>query len=107
MPLLLNAWTQKRSGRLEYWLFTVALVAALLGVFMGASRSWAGCHDPGDWQHFPYGANDIQGSARLDCAGSLRGLDRREQPAVAEIHNTQGCQHGGRSTCNQRQRIVR
>jgi len=42
MPLLLNAWTQKRTGRLEYWLFTTALVAALLGVFMGASRSWAG-----------------------------------------------------------------
>jgi len=40
MPLLLNAWTQKRTGRLEYWLFTTALVAALLGVFMGASRSW-------------------------------------------------------------------
>jgi hypothetical protein len=42
MPLLLNAWTQKRTGRLEYWLFATALVASLLGVFMGASRSWAG-----------------------------------------------------------------
>ena len=42
MPLLLNAWTQKRAGRLEYWLFLAALVASLLGVFMGASRSWAG-----------------------------------------------------------------
>ncbi len=41
MPLLLGAWTQKRGGRLEYWLFTTALMAALLGVFMGASRSWA------------------------------------------------------------------
>ena len=41
MPLLLNAWTQKRAGRLEtgcswrpWW--------SLLGVFMGASRTWAG-----------------------------------------------------------------
>ena len=42
MPLLLNAWTQRRALRLEYWLFTIALVASLLGVFMGASRSWAG-----------------------------------------------------------------
>ena len=42
MPLMLNAWTQKRTGRLEYWLFVVALAASLLGVFMGASRSWAG-----------------------------------------------------------------
>ena len=42
MPLLLNAWTQRRTVRLEYWLFTMALVASLLGVFMGASRSWAG-----------------------------------------------------------------
>jgi hypothetical protein len=42
MPLLLNAWTQKRTGRFEYWLFMAALVASLLGVFMGASRSWAG-----------------------------------------------------------------
>jgi cell division protein FtsW (lipid II flippase) len=42
MPLLLNAWTQKRTGRLDYWLFMLALVASLLGVFMGASRSWAG-----------------------------------------------------------------
>ena len=41
MPLLLDAWTKKHTGRLEYWLFTTALVAALLGVFMGASRSWA------------------------------------------------------------------
>ena len=42
MPLLLNAWTQRRAVRLEYWLFATALVASLLGVFMGASRSWAG-----------------------------------------------------------------
>ena len=42
MPLLLNAWTQKRTGGLEYWLFATALVASLVGVFMGASRSWAG-----------------------------------------------------------------
>jgi len=42
MPLLLNAWAQKRVGRLEYWLFMAALVASPLGVFMGASRSWAG-----------------------------------------------------------------
>jgi hypothetical protein len=42
MPLLLNAWAQKRAGRLEYWLFMAALVASLLGVFMGASRAWAG-----------------------------------------------------------------
>ena len=42
MPLLLNAWTQKRAGRLDYWLFMAALVCSLLGVFMGASRSWAG-----------------------------------------------------------------
>jgi hypothetical protein len=42
MPLLLNAWAQKRAGRFEYWLFMAALVASLLGVFMGASRSWAG-----------------------------------------------------------------
>ena len=42
MPLLLNAWTQRRTVRLEYWLFLVALAASLLGVFMGASRSWAG-----------------------------------------------------------------
>jgi hypothetical protein len=41
MPLLLNAWTRKRTGRLEYWLFMMALVASLLGVFMGASRTWA------------------------------------------------------------------
>jgi hypothetical protein len=41
MPLLLNAWTRRRTGRLEYWLFMMALVASLLGVFMGASRSWA------------------------------------------------------------------
>jgi len=42
MPLLLDAWAQKRVGRLEYWLFMAALVASPLGVFMGASRSWAG-----------------------------------------------------------------
>jgi hypothetical protein len=42
IPLLLNAWAQKRAGRLEYWLFMAALGASLLGVFMGASRSWAG-----------------------------------------------------------------
>jgi hypothetical protein len=42
MPLLLNAWTQRRTARLDYWLFMLALAASLLGVFMGASRSWAG-----------------------------------------------------------------
>jgi hypothetical protein len=42
LPLLLNAWSQKRAGRLEYWLFMVALAGTLLGVFMGASRAWAG-----------------------------------------------------------------
>jgi hypothetical protein len=41
MPLLLGAWIQKRTNRVENWLFMTALVAAALGVFIGASRTWA------------------------------------------------------------------
>ena len=41
-PLLLGAWMRRRSGWKDYYLFSVALLAAGLGVFLGASRTQAG-----------------------------------------------------------------
>jgi hypothetical protein len=41
VPLLLGAWSQKRAGWMHFYLLTAALVATGLGVFMGASRTWA------------------------------------------------------------------
>lgn len=41
-PLLLGAWTRRRSGWKEYYLFSGALLASALGVFLGASRMQAG-----------------------------------------------------------------
>lgn len=40
-PLLLGAWTRRRGGWRDYYLFSVALVGTGLGVFLGASRSAA------------------------------------------------------------------
>jgi hypothetical protein len=41
MTLLLGAWIQRRGLKLDFWLLTAAIVASMLGVFMGASRSQA------------------------------------------------------------------
>ncbi|HVA80774.1 MAG TPA: hypothetical protein VNF29_07605 [Candidatus Binataceae bacterium] len=41
VPLLLGAWSQRRAGWGHFYLLTAALVATGLGVFMGASRTWA------------------------------------------------------------------
>lgn len=40
-PLLLGAWVQKRARWTEYYLFSVALIGSVLGVFLGASRTQA------------------------------------------------------------------
>jgi hypothetical protein len=39
--LLLGAWIQRRGFRLDFWLLSTAILASVLGVFMGASRSQA------------------------------------------------------------------
>jgi hypothetical protein len=39
--LLLGAWVQRRGFRLDFWLLSGAILASVLGVFMGASRSQA------------------------------------------------------------------
>jgi hypothetical protein len=39
MVLLLGAWVQRRGRKLDFWLLSAAIVASVLGVFMGASRS--------------------------------------------------------------------
>jgi hypothetical protein len=41
MVLLLGAWVQRRGFRLDFWLLSAAILASVLGVFMGASRSQA------------------------------------------------------------------
>ena len=39
--LLLGAWVQRRGRKLDFWLLSAAILATVLGVFMGASRSQA------------------------------------------------------------------
>ena len=41
MPLLLGAWVQRRRTHLQKTLLTAGIVAAVLGVFLGASRTGA------------------------------------------------------------------
>lgn len=41
MTLLLGAWVQRRGLKLDFWLLSMAIVASVLGVFMGASRTSA------------------------------------------------------------------
>ena len=41
MVLLLGAWVQRRGNKLDFWVLSAAIVATVLGVFMGASRSQA------------------------------------------------------------------
>lgn len=41
MVLLLGAWVQRRPVKLDFWLLSAAILASVLGVFMGASRSQA------------------------------------------------------------------
>ena len=41
MVLLLGAWVQRRGNKLDFWLLSAAILASVLGVFMGASRSQA------------------------------------------------------------------
>jgi len=41
MPLVLGAWARRRRGWMEYYLFSGALVATAVGVFLGASRTQA------------------------------------------------------------------
>jgi hypothetical protein len=39
--LLLGVWVQRRGSKLEFWMLSAAIMASVLGVFMGASRSQA------------------------------------------------------------------
>ena len=73
-PLLIGAWALKRRGWMDFYLFSIALVATALGVFLGASRDPGGDPICDAGRDRPHRAPFSESSIPRDACNCERGL---------------------------------